>query len=93
MCMCSEDTETTAHYLISCQLYDEILFNTVSSIIQNDVSTFRKHDLCSLLPYGDACFNEIWNSVIFKSTIIFIKDSGHFIRNDCKNLSEKSFWL
>ena len=43
MCLCSEDTKTTEHYLLRCQLYADrrgILFDTVSSIIQNDVSTF-----------------------------------------------------
>ena len=58
----SEDTETIDHYLLSCQLYAdrrEILFDTVSSIIQNDVSTFRENYLCSLLLYGDPRFNKI----------------------------------
>ena len=62
MCLCGEDTETTEHYLIHCQLYAdrrEILFDTVSSIIQNDVSTFHENDLCSFLLYGDPSFNEI----------------------------------
>ena len=62
MCMCSEDTDTSDHYLLSCQLYAdrrEILFDTVSSISQKDVSTFRENYLCSLLLYGDPRFNEI----------------------------------
>ena len=83
MCMCSEDTETTEHYLLRYQLYADrrgILFDTVSSIIKNDVSTFQENDLCSLLLYGDLRFNEILNRLILESTITFIHDSGRFIR-------------
>ena len=75
MCLCSEDTETTEHYLLRCQLYadrHEILFDTVSSIIQNDVSTFHENNLCSLLP--------ILNLSILESTIKYIYDSGRFTR-------------
>ena len=79
MCLCSEDTETTEHYLLRCQLYAdrrEVLFDAVSSIIQNDVSTFHENDLCSLLLYGDPRFNEILNRSILESTIKYIYDSG-----------------
>ena len=75
MCLCSEDTETIEHYLLRCQLYadcHEILFDTVSSIIQNDVSTFHKNSLCSLLLYGDLRFNEILNHSILESLNIYI---------------------
>ena len=83
MCLCNEDTETIGHYLLCCQLYAdrrEILFDTVSSIIQNDVSMFHKNDLCSLLLYGDLRFNEILNRSILESTIKYIYDSGRFTR-------------
>ena len=81
MCLCSEDTETTEHYLLRCQLYADhhgILFNTMSSTIQNDVSTFHENDLCSLLLYSDPRFNEILNRPILESTIKYIYDSGRF---------------
>ena len=81
MCLCCEDTETTEHYLLYCQLYADrrgILLDTIPSIIQNDVSTFQEKDLCSLLLYGDLHFNEILNSSILESTIKFIHNSGHF---------------
>ena len=83
MCLCSEDTETTEHYLLRCQLYADrrgSLFDTVSSIIQNDVSTFHENDLCSLLLYGDPRFNEILNCSILESTIKYVYDSGRFTR-------------
>ena len=76
-------TDTTEHYLLRCQLYADrrgILFNTVSSIIHNDVSTFHENDLRSLLLYGDPRFNEILNHSILESTIKFIHDSGGFSR-------------
>ena len=81
MCMCSEDTETTEHYLLRCLRYADhrgILFDTVTSIIQNDVFTFQENDLCSLLLYGDPRFNEISNRSILESTIKFIHDSFRF---------------
>ena len=83
MCLCSQDTEITEHYLLRCQLYADrcgILSDTVSSIIQNDVSTFHENDLCSLLLYGDPRFNENLNRSILESTIKFILDSGRFTR-------------
>ena len=83
MCLCSEDTETIEHYLLCRQLYAdrrEILFDTVSSIIHNDVSTFHENDLCSLLLYGDPRFNEILNRSMLESTIKHIYDSGRFTR-------------
>ena len=43
MCMCSEDAETTEHNLLHCQLYADrcvTLFDAVSGIIQDNVSTF-----------------------------------------------------
>ena len=72
MYMCSENTETTEHYLLYFQLYAdrrEILFDTMSSIIQNDVLTFRENDLCSLFLYGDPRFNEISTRSVLESTI------------------------
>ena len=69
--MCSEDTEITEHYLIRCQLYAdrrEIVFKTVSSIIQNDVSNFQENDLCSLLLYDGPRLNEISNRSSLEST-------------------------
>ena len=74
MCMYSEDTETSEHYLLCCQLCGDLcdnLFNTVSSIIQNDVSTFRENDVCLLLLYGDPGFNEISDRSSLESTIKF----------------------
>ena len=70
MCLCSEDTETTEHYLLRCQLYADrrgVLFDTVSSII---------------LLYGDPRFNEILNCSILESNfgIKYIYDSGRFTR-------------
>ena len=69
--MCSENTETTERYLLRCQLYAdrcEILFDTMSSIIQNDVFAFQENNyLCSLLLYGDPHLNEISTHLILES--------------------------
>ena len=82
-CMCNRDVETTEHYLLRCHLYSGprvILLDSVSNIINEDVTTFSEQSLCLLLLYGNENMNEIANRLILESTIIFINDSGRFTR-------------
>ena len=85
MCMCSEGNETTEHlYLLRYQHFAdhrEILFDTVPSIIQNDVSTFQENDLCSLLLYRDM------NLIILKVVSSLLVRLNLYIANQCKNVS------
>ena len=78
ICKCLIEDETSEHYLTRCpqfQVQRGNLLNSISRILNNDVTILPDAHLHNLLMYGSIAYNKITNKLILEETIKFIKDN------------------
>ena len=80
MCACSLEPENTPHFLLHCQLYDDLRLTLMNdlNILDSSISLLNDANLVLLLLYGDKKYNLSINQKILKATIKFLKDSARF---------------
>ena len=74
VCCCGKDSETTVHYLLHCPFFSDersILFNTIRSINENDLSGSDSR-ISETLLFGISSFNDTKNTSILNTTIDYI---------------------
>ena len=96
LCPCSNETETTEHFLLHCQFYSEQrkhLFGSIVSTCNIRISSFTNSELVQLLLYGSESFNDNTNKFILKVTISYILKTERFTNQLLRFKSNKSAWL
>ena len=85
ICNCSEDTETTSHYLLHCPGYlheRKTLLNTVSCIAPN-IFDFNNDQLTETLWFGKEVLDNIDNTSILDATINYLIETKRFNAELC----------
>ena len=80
LCSCSLEVESTSHFFLRCQNYQNIrtaLFNELQ-IIDNTILDMNEVNLTRLLLYGSDSFDKQTNAKVIMLSINFIKESGRF---------------
>ena len=54
------------------------MLNTISLVLNNDISVLPDDHLSDILLYGSKVYNDITNKLIIESTIRFIKSTKRF---------------
>jgi hypothetical protein len=81
MCPCDTGNETSEHFLTRCPRFTSpraIMLNTISQVLNNDISVLPDDHLSDILLYGSKMYNEITNKLIIESTVRFIKNTKRF---------------
>ena len=81
LCRCSQEDETTEHFVARCPLYSnprDTLLGTISNTLNNDITVLPHNHLTELLLYGSKSYNVITNKLILESTIRYIKSTKRF---------------
>ena len=79
-CNCGVEIETTKHFLLHCQNFDQqrlILLNTLSNI-DTSIINLNDSDMTHLLLFGKPSFNTDINGQILSSTITYIMSTKRF---------------
>ena len=81
LCPCSLEVESTIHYLLHFQYYNDIrktLLDTVKNITSISVSNLSDEYLVNLLMYGYPSYSFQENKEIIEASINFIRSSERF---------------
>ena len=80
MCACSLEPESTLHFLLHCQIYDDLRITLMSDLdaLDSSISLLDDDNLVVLMLYGDKKYNLMINQKILQATIKFLKDSARF---------------
>ena len=81
LCPCSLEVESTIHYFLHCQYYNDIrktLLDTVKKITNISVSNLSDEYLVNLLMYGNPSYSFEENKEIIEASINFIRSSERF---------------
>ena len=83
ICQCGMDAESTAHYLLDCELFIEArinLFEIVNPILQAKGLHFPSNNhLVNFILYGDNSLSMKENKIVLNGTLKYIKDSRRFV--------------
>ena len=81
LCCCSIEDETTLHFFLRCQIFNDIRQILMNDLISIDRSlpSLSQDKLVSILLYGSDAFDNKKNRKILICTIRFIKDSHRFV--------------
>ena len=80
LCPCGQEVETTSHFFLRCQNFDEhraVLMNELLKI-DPDIHLLDEISMTNLLLYGNKNFSNITNSQIIKNSIDYIISSNRF---------------
>jgi hypothetical protein len=80
VCACTNEDESTEHYLLRCPLFSGprcAFFRSLENAV-NDLTSNLDSDLWEILLYGGQTFREATNKLIIEVTIRFIKSSKRF---------------
>ena len=80
LCSCSIEAETTLHFFLWCQFFNnirEILMNDLMNI-DRSLPSLSQDKLISVLSYGSDAFDNKKNRKILNYTVQFIKNSHRF---------------
>ena len=80
LCLCSIETESTAHFFLRCRNYNNIRITLMNEFndIDNSISSRQPNELLRIILYGDCKFKDNVNKRILIATIQFIKNSNRF---------------
>ena len=80
LCLCSLETESTAHFSLSCRYYSNICITLMNELnnIDNSITIRQTNELLRIILYGDCKFKDNVNKRILIATIQFIKNSNRF---------------
>ena len=76
LCSCGQNSESTVHFFLHCQLYIDLRRVLLDSV--SDVRVYPSQHMCHILLYGSESFNRVANRMILESTVRYIKDSERF---------------
>ena len=81
LCLCSIETESTAHFFLRCRNYNNIRITLMNEFndIDNSISSRQPNELLRIILYGDCKFKDNVNKRILIATIQFLKNSNRLI--------------
>ena len=86
LCSCGESTETTAHFFLQCQKYNDtraILMQVVTPVLEaNNLAFPNDETFAKLLLYGHETLSKQLNLVVINETVKFIHTSERFSSTD-----------